>query len=144
MSTSVPGPGRGPKLTIAQIESLIDQHHAEWRTYWEIVALGEQDITVRMLFRQELLRAGGTVSGPGMMALADTAAYFLVLAHAGPVDAATSNLDIHFLTRPQPVDVTAVARMLRFGSKLVVAAVELRAGDELVAHATVTYVVRAP
>ncbi len=133
----------GPKLTAAQIESLIDLHHADWRTYWEIVGLGERDITVRMVFRQELLRAGGTVSGPGMMALADTAAYFLVLAHAGPVDAATSNLDIHFLTRPQPVDVTAVATLLRLGSKLAVSIVELRAAGELVAHATVTYSVRS-
>ena len=131
-------------MSIPQIGSLIDQHHAEWRTYWEILALGESDITVRMVFRQELLRAGGTVSGPGMMALADTAAYFLVLAHAGPVDAATSNLDIHFLTRPQPVDVTAVATLLRLGSKLAVSTVELRAGGELVAHATVTYAVRSP
>ncbi|MGE0545770.1 MAG: PaaI family thioesterase [Kofleriaceae bacterium] len=131
-----------PRMTIAEIEALIDQHHADWRTYWEIQHLGETDITVRMMFRQELLRAGGTVSGPGMMALADTAAYFLVLAHVGPTDAATSSLDIHFLTRPQPVDVTATATLLRLGSRLAVTTVDLRASNELVARATVTYAVR--
>ncbi|MGE0867359.1 MAG: PaaI family thioesterase [Kofleriaceae bacterium] len=132
-----------PRMTIPQIEALIDHHHADWRSYWEIKELGENDITVRMVFRQELLRAGGTVSGPGMMALADTAAYFLVLAHVGPVDAATSSLDIHFLTRPQPVDVTATASLLRLGSRLVVTTVDLRAATDLVARATVTYAVRS-
>jgi uncharacterized protein (TIGR00369 family) len=93
-----------------------------------------------MPFRKQLLRAGGTISGPAMMALADTAAYFLTLAQAGPVaSAATANLDIHFLSRPEPVDVLATATLLRLGRRLSVAAVDLRSGDDLVAHATVTY-----
>lgn len=76
-----------------------------------------------------------------MMALADTAVYFLTLAQAGPIvaSAATASLDIHFLSRPQPVDVVATATLLRLGRRLSVAAVDLRSGDDLVAHATVTY-----
>ena len=129
-----------PKMTIAEIEALLDGSLPEWRNFTEITALGERDITVRMPFRTTLLRAGGTVSGPAMMALADTAAYFCTLAQAGPVaSAATANLDIHFLSRPQPVDVTAIATMLRLGRRLSVCTVELWAGDDHVAHATVTY-----
>ena len=75
-----------------------------------------------------------------MMALADTAAYFLVLAHAGPVpSAATANLDIHFLARPHPRDMFATATMLRLGRRLAVTTVDILSDDELVAHATVTY-----
>lgn len=129
-----------PKLTIADIEALMDQGFPDWRKFSTITAMGEKDITIKMPFRKELLRAGGTVSGPAMMALADTAAYYVTLAHAGPVmTAATANLDIHFLARPKPADITAVATMLRLGKRLSVAAVDMFSDDELVAHATVTY-----
>ncbi len=129
-----------PKLTLAELEAIIDQAFPDWRGFSEIVALGERDLTLRMPFRPVLLRAGGTISGPAMMGLADTAAYFCTLAHAGPVaSAATANLDIHFLSRPRPIDVTAIATMLRLGRRLSVCAVDLWSGDDQVAHATVTY-----
>lgn len=129
-----------PKMTIAEIEALMDQGFPDWRKFSTITALGEQDITLRMPFRPDLVRAGGTISGPALMALADTAAYFVTLAHAGPVpSAATANLDIHFLVRPKPVDITATATMLRLGRRLAVSKVDLFSEDQLVAHATVTY-----
>jgi uncharacterized protein (TIGR00369 family) len=129
-----------PRMTIAEIEALMDKTFPEWRQFSAITALGEHDITLTMPFRPQLLRAGGTISGPALMALADTAAYFLTLAHAGPVpSAATANLDIHFLARPKPESITAVATMLRLGRRLSVAKVDLLSGDQIVAHATVTY-----
>lgn len=129
-----------PKMTIPEIEALMDQSFPDWRNFSQITALDDTTLTLRMPFRKGLLRAGGTISGPAMMALADTAAYYLTMAHAGPVaSAATANLDIHFLSRPQPIDVTAVATMLRLGRRLSVAAVDLFSGEDLVAHATVTY-----
>jgi uncharacterized protein (TIGR00369 family) len=129
-----------PRMTVSEIEALMDEHFATWRQFSQITALGERDITVRMPFRKDLVRAGGTISGPALMALADTAAYFVTLAHAGPLPgAATANLDIHFLLRPQPQDIIATATMLRLGRRLAVSKVDLHSGDELVAHATVTY-----
>lgn len=129
-----------PKMTIAEIEALMDQGFPDWRSFSQIVGLGERDLTLRMPFSPRLLRAGGTISGPSMMALADTAAYFLVLALAGPVpSAATANLDIHFLSRPHPKDMIATATMLRLGRRLAVSKVDIVSDGELVAHATVTY-----
>ena len=129
-----------PRMTIPEIEALMDKGFAGWRSFSSIVALGEQDITLEMPFRSELLRAGGTISGPALMALADTASYFLTLAHAGPVpSAATANLDIHFLSRPEPAPIRAVATMLRLGRRLSVSRVDLFSKQTLVAHATVTY-----
>ena len=110
-----------PRMTIDEISTLMDQTFPGWRKLSSITALGENDITLTMPFRKELLRAGGTISGPALMALADSAAYYLTLAHAGPVpSAATANLDIHFLSRPKPAEITAVATMLRLGRRLAV------------------------
>jgi uncharacterized protein (TIGR00369 family) len=132
-----------PKLSLTDIETTMDTVFPDWRKFSRITNIGERDITVRMPFRQDLLRAGGTVSGPALMALADTAAYFLTLAQAGPVwSAATANLDIHFLARPKAADITARATLLRLGKPLSVAAVDMFSsdvGEDLVAHATVTY-----
>jgi uncharacterized protein (TIGR00369 family) len=127
-------------MTLPELEALMGQHFAQWRSFSSITALGDNDITVRMPFRRDLVRAGGTISGPALMALADTSAYYLTLAHAGPVPgAATANLDIHFLVRPKPDDIIATATMLRLGRRLAVSKVDLHSGDQLVAHATVTY-----
>jgi uncharacterized protein (TIGR00369 family) len=130
-----------PRMTIAEIEALMDQAFPDWRITSSITALGDDDITLVMPFRERLLRAGGTISGPALMLLADTAAYFVTLAHFGPAaaTAATANLDIHFLVRPKPGEIRAVATMLRLGRRLAVSKVDLRSGDQLVAHATVTY-----
>jgi uncharacterized protein (TIGR00369 family) len=129
-----------PRMTQVELEALMDQSFPSWRTFSQIVAIGEHDITIRMPFRKDLVRAGGTISGPALMALADTAAYYITLVHAGPVpSAATANLDIHFLVRPRPDDIRAVATMLRLGRRLAVSKVDLFSGDDLVAHATVTY-----
>lgn len=127
-------------MTQAELESVMDSSFPAWRTFSTIVGVGEHDVTIRMPFRKDLVRAGGTISGPALMALADTAAYFVTLVHAGPVpSAATANLDIHFLSRPKPADITAIATMLRLGRRLAVSKVDLLSGEDLVAHATVTY-----
>jgi uncharacterized protein (TIGR00369 family) len=130
-----------PKMTLAELEALMDTGFPDFRRFSQITALGENDITLRMPFRQDLVRAGGTISGPAMMALADSAAYFLTIAHAGPhaATSATANLDIHFLLRPKPADITCTATMLRLGRRLAVSKVDCFSDEDLVAHATVTY-----
>ena len=92
-------------------------------------------------------RPGGTVSGPDMMTLADTAMWALTLAHVGPEPmTVTANLSIHFLRRPEPGTLFAEATLLKLGGRLVVGEVAIRGqGDAApVAHATVTYSVPPP
>src|SRR5215470_13578550 len=102
------------KLTIADIEALMDRYFPDSKQFTRIESLDERGLVLRMPFRSDLVRAGGTIAGPAMMALADTAAYFLTLAHVGGrPEMATANLDIHFLSRPKPVDIVATARLLR-------------------------------
>ena len=59
-----------------------------------------------------MLRPGGTVSGPTLMALADFAMYVVLLSAIGPVGlAVTTNLNINFLRKGQPgQDVLAAAQ----------------------------------
>ena len=97
---------------------------------------------LRMEFHEDVLRPGGTISGPAMMTLADVAAYVVVLSLIGPVEmAVTTNLNINFLRRPKPGDLTAVGKILKLGKRLAVSEVSVYADgdDEPVCHVTATY-----
>lgn len=99
-------------------------------------------VIIRVPYRDEFIRPGGTISGPVLMAVADFALYGVVLSLIGRVDlAVTTNLSINFLRRPPPGDVLARARILKMGKRLAVGEVLLHGGDEedLVAHVTGTY-----
>lgn len=92
------------------------------------------------------LRPGGIVSGPTLMAMTDTAAYALVLAHIGEVAmAVTSSLHYNFL-RPCPQEtVRAHASFIKLGRRQAVIDVRLHV-DSLtgpVGQAVVTYAIPA-
>ena len=104
----------------------------------------EDYVRVRRFMRGGDLRPGSTLSGPSMMALADSAMYMLVLAMIGPVPlAVTTNLNINFLRKPSLGDLIAEARMLKLGKRLAVGEVSIYSAglgmDKPVAHATLTY-----
>ena len=72
----------------------------------------------RVPFHSKLVRPGGTLSGPTIMALADAAMYAVVLGRLGRVEmAVTANLNINFLAKPKPVDLLAEARILRLSRR---------------------------
>lgn len=100
----------------------------------------EQDWSERML------RPGGVLSGPTLMALADTAAYALVLAHVGiqPM-AVTSALSINFLRGAKPGRLAADAALLKLGRRLAVCDVRLwtEGPERPAAQANVTYALPA-
>jgi uncharacterized protein (TIGR00369 family) len=98
---------------------------------------------LRERFGERMLRPGGTVSGPTLMALADCAMYVVLLSAIGPVGlAVTTNLNINFLRKGQAgQDVLAEARILKLGKRLAVGEVTLLSGDspDPIAHVTATY-----
>jgi uncharacterized protein (TIGR00369 family) len=98
---------------------------------------------LRQRYSEQMLRPGGTVSGPTLMALADLAMYVVLLSAIGPVGlAVTTNLTINFLRKGQPgQDVLAEARLLKLGKRLAVGEVNLRSGTspDSIAHVTATY-----
>ncbi|MBT8767603.1 PaaI family thioesterase [Metapseudomonas boanensis] len=105
--------------------------------------LDERGALARVPFQAKLVRPGGTLSGPTIMALADAAMYAVVLGSLGRVEmAVTSSLNINFLAKPKPVDLIAEARILKLSRRQAVCEVSLfSAGEEgeLVAHVTGTY-----
>jgi uncharacterized protein (TIGR00369 family) len=98
---------------------------------------------LRQRYNDRMLRPGGTVSGPTLMALADCAMYVVLLSAIGPVGlAVTTNLNINFLRKGQPgQDVLAEARLLKLGKRLAVGEVNLLSGTspDPIAHVTSTY-----
>lgn len=98
---------------------------------------------LRQRYSERMLRPGGTVSGPTLMALADCAMYVVLLSAIGPIGlAVTTNLNINFLRKGQAgQDVLAEARLLKLGKRLAVGEVNLLSGTspDPIAHVTSTY-----
>ncbi len=104
--------------------------------------MGPHTARMRLPVGDEHLRPGGTVSGPTMMALADSCMYAAILGQIGPVAlAVTTNFNINFLRRPEPRDMIAETRLLKLGKRLAVGEVGLysEGEEEPVAHVTATY-----
>jgi uncharacterized protein (TIGR00369 family) len=103
-------------------------------------------VEVRLPYRAALLRPGGTICGPAVMALADITLYGVVLSLIGRVElAVTTDLNIHFLAKPHSGDLVARGRVLRLGRVLAVGEVTIAPveGDDPVALATGTYAIPA-
>jgi uncharacterized protein (TIGR00369 family) len=97
---------------------------------------------LRLPFRETMLRPGGVVSGPTIMALADTCMFAVVLSALGKVKlAVTTSFSINFLYGASPADLLADGSMLRLGKRLAVMQVTVHSDGhgEPVAHATGTY-----
>lgn len=97
---------------------------------------------MRMHFNPGLIRPGGTIAGPALMALADVTLYAVVLGMIGKVElAVTTSLNINFLRKPGQKDILAEGRILKLGQRLAVGEVLLYTEGEAepVAHVTGTY-----
>ncbi len=100
------------------------------------------EVIMRLPYREDSTRPGGTISGPHMMLLADACMYGVVLSLIGRVElAVTTNLNINFLRKPRESDLVAAGKIIKLGKRLAVleVAIHSEAEDKLVAHATGTY-----
>jgi uncharacterized protein (TIGR00369 family) len=102
------------------------------------------DVVIRLPYSDLLLRPGGTICGPALIALADVTLYGLVLSMIGRVElTVTTNLNVHFLSRPGQQDVLAEGRLLKLGRRLAVGEVIMHSdGDpDPICHVTGTYAI---
>jgi uncharacterized protein (TIGR00369 family) len=101
---------------------------------------------VRMRYSEYSLRPGGTISGPSLMTLADTAIWVALLGMIGrePLSV-TSHLDIDFLRKPAPADVVGYATLHKVGKRLAVGDVLMYSDGESqpCARSSVTYAIPA-
>lgn len=127
-------------MTAQEVQRFLDREFPQGTGVVE--AVSRMSARLRLAVDDSHLRPGGTVSGPTMMALADSAMYVAILSQIGPVAlAVTTNLNINFLRKPEPADLIAEARLLKLGRRLAVGEITLYSDGmgEAVAHATCTY-----
>ncbi len=102
----------------------------------------EDGVVLTQAMQERHGRPGGTLSGPAMMMLADTAAWVALMAEVGPqLLAVTTSLHIDFLRKPAIAALVARAHRLKVGQRLGVVAVAITSAADgaLVAQAQVTY-----
>jgi uncharacterized protein (TIGR00369 family) len=133
------------KMSVAELEAFLRVEFPQ--------SFGGDDIRIetadgeicrlRQRYSDSMLRPGGTISGPTLMALADCAMYVVLLSAIGPVAlAVTTNLSINFLRKGVPGhDLIAEARLLKIGRRLAVGEVLLLSASspDPIAHVTATY-----
>ena len=115
------------------------------RNQFTIVEAQNKAATIRRPVTEDDIRPGGTVSGPTLMSLADTALYVAIHSTIGITPhAVTSNLNINFLRRPPAdKDIVAVCKLLKVGRSLVVGEVSLYSDgtEDPMAHVVGTYAI---
>jgi uncharacterized protein (TIGR00369 family) len=112
----------------------------------EVVASAGGGAICRLPWREELLRPGGTMSGPALMGLADVAMWAALLGLTGGRDESlTTSLSINFLRRLPPGPVLAEARVLKRG-RIIFGEVAIRSegAAEVAAHVTTSWAAVPP
>lgn len=138
-------------LSVDEVSQLVEAHFPqvqEGNGRVSIERLEADETVARMAHDDRVIRPGGTVSGPAMFKLADFAVYAAILGRLGTagLQAVTTNMTINFLSRPQPADLIARARLMKVGRRLAIAEVKLysQGSAQIVAHATSTYALPPP
>ena len=138
------------KMTVPELERFLRAEFPQAFCGEDIAIEAADGVSSRLRQRygEQMLRPGGTVSGPTLMALADFAMYVVLLSAIGPVGlAVTTNLTINFLRKGAPgQDVLAEARILKLGKRLAVGEVNLLSdgSPDPIAHVTATYSIPNP
>ena len=132
------------RLNAAEITEFLQQVFPGAMESFVIEDVQAMRARVRMPFSQYRLRPGGTISGPSLMTLADTAMWVALLAMIGrePLSV-TSHLDIDFLRKPEPSDVIGHCTLHKVGKRLAVGDVLMYSEGESVpcARSSVTYAI---
>ena len=131
-----------PGMTREELRRFLEIEFPQAPAGITVDSVDDTTIRIRQKTLDQHLRPGGTVSGPTLMAMVDFGFYLLVLGRLGPVaHAVTTNLNINFMRKPEPVDLLGEGRLLKLGKSLAVGdfTVWSDGQKEPVAHATVTY-----
>jgi acyl-coenzyme A thioesterase PaaI-like protein len=135
---------RETRLNAAEITKFLNEVFPGSMDHFVIEDVQPMRSRVRMVFNDFRLRPGGTISGPSLMMLADTAMWVALLAMIGrePLSV-TSHLDIDFLRKPGPADVVADTTLHKIGKRLAVGDVLMYSDGEALpcARASVTYAI---
>lgn len=111
-----------------------------------VLSAGQGQAVVRLPFREDLLRPGGTVSGPALMGLADVAMWAALLSVTGGRDeSVTATMTVNFLRPIFARPAIAEARIVKCGRRSIFGEVLIRAedSDDIATHVTTSWTVIA-
>lgn len=136
-------------LTKAEADAILTQNFPPWinELGLRFENLEKGHVRLRLPNNPRLQRIGGAVSGPAIMAVADTAMAFAVsTARDGFADMATVSQNTSFFRAAIDTDLLCDARVVRLGRSLAFGEVLFHAlgNDAPVAQATMTYAIGAP
>ena len=100
------------KITIDEFNDLL-RREMSWLVDngVSLVSLGDGEAVMRLRYSDDLIRPGGTISGPAMMMLADAVMYPTLMSAIGLVKmAVTTSFNINFLQKPKLADLIAKGR----------------------------------
>jgi uncharacterized protein (TIGR00369 family) len=137
------------RMTADEVNALMARAFpdADGPTMWTVTELQPGRASIVRPYGEFMLRPGRLISGPNLMALADSAAYALILAHIGEqLMAVTSQLTMNFLRGARPGDIHADAELLHLGRRSAVCDVRLwtESAETPAAQASVTYALPLP
>ncbi len=136
-----------PVMTKDELDAFIRAEFPQvYMTYpgFSVEAVDSGVVTVRMETDESHIRAGGTISGPTLFALADMGGYACVLSHVGrEALAVTTNLNMNFMRKAGPGAIVGESRILKLGKRLMVfdCTITSEVSDGIIAHATGTYAI---
>ena len=136
-----------PVLSATELNDFIDEVYPQIMDQFpghKVLVVEPGHVVVRMDTDESHLRAGGTVSGPTLFALADMGGYACVLSHVGrEALAVTTNLNINFMRKAGPGPLEAHCNIQKLGKRLMVfdAAIREVGKTDIIAHATGTYAI---
>ena len=140
---SLPQPVLSPEELADYIAEIYPQIMEQFPGF-AILSIEPAKVVVALDTDQRHVRAGGTVSGPTIFALADMGGYACVLSHVGrQALAVTTNLNINFMRKAPPGRLEGHCRILKLGKRLMVFEIDVRQEGSMdsVAHATGTYAI---
>ena len=131
------------KMTTSELQAFLAEHFPHMTEDFVVESVAENQAVLRLGVSDKNLRAGGTVNGPTMFALADVAFYLALMAMIGPQAlAVTTNCSIDFMRKPMAgKDLIGKATILKLGRVLAVGDVLIysEGADKPVARAGLTY-----
>ncbi len=131
------------KMNVEQLQAFLAEHFPHMTEEFIVEGVSENRATLRLPVSERNLRAGGTVNGPTMFALADVTFYLALMAMIGPLAlAVTTNCSIDFMRKPAAgKDLIGKAQILKLGRVLAVGDVLIYSDGQgaPVARAGMTY-----
>ena len=144
-SHDIEGGQERPRIGSREFEDLVHREMGARKGFqFSVEEIGWGFARIRLRFHEHQLRPGGSIAGPVLFTLADSALFAAVLSVVGPdLRAVTTDMSIHFLRKPPAADVVAECRLLRYTGRLLVGQITLFSDrdPDPVAQATGTYAV---